>query len=339
MQLLILPVSGGGFVSQLAILTHLCQLKYKPDITFASSGGNVAAYVASAANWQWSQIERVAEDISHDLFAQAWSSIPALSSLIGFFSGNAFKQGKGVKEFFLKHFEAETIGQYEIWTGTYNKTRQQACLFCNKTREQSQVDFSKIDLFVTQCMEPKYLQDTDPLPRIAKISTTSASIPAVVDGQIFDGEYYVDGGVCGSSPFTIMHSCFNPPENIHITYVNCLDLASPIYNEGINVLDTWRQATTDLIRSQTLIERSIIYNNLNCLNGEIKYLATDCNYEELDRLLQLRNKARSSLLEIFPRVAGDNNWEVQLTSFTGEDVKQSIRAIYPHCFCRLWYVD
>lgn len=43
MKIYILPISGGGFVVQLAIIQHLCELKYVPDLCLASSGENVAA--------------------------------------------------------------------------------------------------------------------------------------------------------------------------------------------------------------------------------------------------------------------------------------------------------
>ena len=85
MNILVLPVSGGGFVSQLAIIQHLCTIDYKPDITLASSGGNVSAYISMAASWKWAAIERISRDLSQDLFVKPWNDIMILSIITGYF--------------------------------------------------------------------------------------------------------------------------------------------------------------------------------------------------------------------------------------------------------------
>ena len=88
MFVFILPVSGGGFVSQLAGLQHLCVSGIKPTITLASSGGNVASFIASASGWKWAGIERIASELSYDLFVSQWGSISVLSSITAFFQKN-----------------------------------------------------------------------------------------------------------------------------------------------------------------------------------------------------------------------------------------------------------
>src|SRR3972149_11408146 len=129
MYVLVLPVSGGGFVSQLAIIQHLCESHIVPDLTLSSSGGNVAAYVAAAADWKWPGIERVAKDLTQDLFVRPWSNITSVAFIMGYFKGDVYNRGSGVHEFLSRHFNTKTITNYEIWTGTYNKRRQRARLF------------------------------------------------------------------------------------------------------------------------------------------------------------------------------------------------------------------
>ena len=52
MKIFILPVSGGGFATQLGILYYLLEAKrIIPDIVLGSSGGNVAAYISMLSNW------------------------------------------------------------------------------------------------------------------------------------------------------------------------------------------------------------------------------------------------------------------------------------------------
>ena len=80
-----LPISGGGFVAQLGLLSELYVAKwiaegkrlkgskaYQPNLVFASSGGNVAAYIAMAGDWSPEGMTRVAEKISTPMFIRSW---------------------------------------------------------------------------------------------------------------------------------------------------------------------------------------------------------------------------------------------------------------------------
>lgn len=337
MYVLVLPVSGGGFVSQLAILQHLCESKIIPDLTLASSGGNVAAYVAAAANWKWSGIERVARELTQDLFVRPWSSVPSLAFIVGYFEGNVYSKGSGVHDFLSRHFTSETIVKHEIWTGTYNKDRQKARLFCNRNKECSVVDVTCIDHDLTQSMEPIFTDGN--IEIIAKAGIASASIPAIVPAQIIYDEPYIDGGVAGASPLTIMQEPIlkyvrNNKVSLHIIYVNSVDLSSPNLKPCHNVLDTWRQATHDLVRSQTVIDRLSGYELLRCQHGIMNKEDFICNYENMERIKEIQSKVMYSMLEIYPIQTCD----VNIVAFNGDDVITAIRKTYGNCKCRLWWI-
>ena len=156
MNVLVLPVSGGGFVSQVAAIRHLCEAGYVPDVSFASSGGNVAAYLAAAADWKWQRIGRIAEDLTQDLFVKPWSSVAFVAAIIGYFNGDMYNCGKGVTEFLQNHFTTETVKKHEVWTGAYNKDKRKFRLFCNRSMCGSQFKDLDFDHELTQTLPPVY---------------------------------------------------------------------------------------------------------------------------------------------------------------------------------------
>lgn len=339
MHLLVLPVSGGGFVSQLAIIQHLCESQYIPDLTLASSGGNVCAYVAAAADWKWAKTQRIAEELTQQLFMEPWTSVSIFSFIIGYFEGNVYNKGSGVYDFLSRHFSSKTIGKYEIWTGTYNKLLQKSRLFCNRSCERSIVDATQIDEELTQCM-PAIFTNGD-IDKIAKAGVASASIPAVVPAQEIDNELYVDGGVGGASPLAIMreplltyvakHQC-----PLHITYINSIDLSSTNINSCKNVFDNWTQVTNDLVRSQTAIDRRSGYDLLRQLQSTstIESASFPCTYHNIERVKQIRTNTKYTMIELYPIC----NITVDIGSFNGANVVAAMNEIYPQCYCRLWWI-
>lgn len=337
MYILVLPVSGGGFVSQLGILQHLCESQFIPDLTLASSGGNVAAYVAAAANWKWAGIERIARELDQSLFAQPWNSVSSLSMIIGYFKGNVYNKGNGVHEFISRHFDSKTINKYEIWTGTYNKYRQKARLFCNRSRDKSIVDISCIDHELTQSMEPIFANGNIEL--ISKAGIASASIPAVVPPQKIFDEDYVDGGIAGASPLSIMQEPIlkyirEKDDSLHIIYVNSVDLSSSNLNPIHNVIDTWRQATNDIVRSHTVIDRLYGYELLRCNPGTMNKAEFLCTPDNMKRIKEIQARVKYSMLEIYPK----DRYDIDLSNFDGTKVINSIHEAYKNCNCRLWWI-
>ncbi len=341
MYIFILPISGGGFVSQLAILQHLCEANIVPHLSLASSGGNVAAYIAAAANWKWSAIERISRELTQDLFAKPWSNVLSMSYIIGFFKGNVYTHGSGISDFLSKHFTPSSITKYEIWTGTYNSTQQHARLFCNKNKETSILDMECIDKELTRSMEPVYANGN--IEIIAKSGLASASIPAVVPAQNIDDESHIDGGIAGASPLMIMQEPIlnhvkNSKDSLHMIYVNSIDLSSKKSITCYNVVDTWKQATQNLILSQAIADRLTAHNLLRCnvnIGEKIYKDEFPCNYQNLMRVKYIQNTIKYSLLEIYPIYSRTIN----VVSFSGEDVVNCIRNTFGKCKCRLWWIQ
>lgn len=337
MYVLVLPVSGGGFVSQLAIIQHLCEIKFVPNLILASSGGNVAAYIAAAANWEWAAIERISRELRQEFFYKPWCDVSIMSNIIGYFKGNIYNQGVGIHDFFKKHFTEESIVKYEIWTGTYNKNRQKSRLFCNKRKEDSILDVSCIDYELTQSMTPLFTNGDIKL--IGDAGIASASIPSVVPSQKINDEEYIDGGVSSSSPLSIMQEPIfkhvkNNNDSLHIIYANSVDLSVPHVNEIHNIIDTWRQTADFLIKFQTVIDRLSAYELLRFNSEDIKKDEFNCNYENMLLIKEIYTKIKYTVLEIYP----SPRKEINLSRFTGNDIVDAIRDCYGNCRCRLWWI-
>lgn len=336
MHVLVLPVSGGGFVTQLAIIQYLCEVEYIPDVILSSSGGNVAAYVASISEWKWNNIIKVARKLSRDLFVNQWSEISIIQTIIGYYQGNKYKSGKGVYSFLKEYFNKESIQKHEIWTGTYNIKRQKARLFCNLKKEDSILNTDYIDEELTQSMSPHYCNGNIKL--ISDVLIASACVPGIVPAKTINGEQYLDGGVAGASPLKIMQEPIlryvdENNEPLHLIYVNSIDLSQPEILPCNNIVDTWKQTANNLIRSQTVIDRLSCYELLRCKSEQINKSEFTCNYKNMVLVKQIQDKVRFSMLEIYP----NGYYQVDITSFTGDDVLNQMTKAYHNCKCRLWW--
>lgn len=334
---MILPVSGGGFVCQLAIIQHLCEANMIPDLTVASSGGNLAAYVAAAADWKWNGIERISRELKNELLVSPWTNFSLLSTIVGYFKGNAFNRGKGISDLLKELFNENTITKYEIWTGVYNKTKQKARLVCNRNEKTSIIKFSSLDDELTQSMSPIYA-DGD-IDLISQASIASASIPALIPTQkIFEDDYF-DGGMASSSPLILIKGplvdyCHKNNLPLHIIYINCIDLSFSDTVDINNVLDSCKQAAATLIKSQTVLDRLAAYDILKYQNGVINREEFECNRGTLELVKERQKTCKSSLLEIFPK----DRIEVDILRFNGDDVISKIKTVYKTCKCRFWWV-
>ena len=331
----IMPVSGGAFVTQLAALQHLSEQNIKPTMILASSGGNVAAYIGLAADWDWAGIGRIASEFNNSMLVTPWSDIPGINYTTGYFKGSMYKQGKGVLSFLDRYFDSETITSVEIWTGTYNKTRQKAQFFCN--RNVSQMDVSYFGSEISQCLGPIFAGGDIEL--ISKYSVASASIPVVVQPQELFGDEYIDGGVFSASPLTMMHNMllnYSKDENkpLHLVYINSRDLSNHDAVVENNVIHTVLQATDQMIRSQNLIDRASAWNILNAISHDIGYSEFPCNYENMSKVSSLYEELDYSLLEIFP----NKLYSINIANFGGSDVTEKLEEAYKDCSCRFWWV-
>lgn len=371
-SILILPVSGGAFVTQLAILKHLCDVEYRPNITLASSGGNVAAYVASCSDWKSQGIDRVSNELNSTYFAKCWHPLSCIAYFVGFLSGNLYKRGSGPEQFIRDNFHEDDIMKDEIWTGTYNHIKKKIRLFCNKNK--SVLNMELVDLALTQCLAHVYMHGDVPL--ISKVLIASASIPTVVPPQKItinnEEEEYVDGGVAGASPLKTMQSPlieYSKNKNVLLIYVSPIDLTCDTTTNNVmtkynsnsdyssstlllsqplvaqnndslsgNMISNIRGAVSDMVRSHTINDRingyEFLKSDSDTLIENIEEQTFTCCHENLLYAMSRARQSKKSLLEIYPIQCS----QVDMINFNGRDVVDAINIVYGNCMCRLWTI-
>ncbi len=346
MLVLVLPISGGGFTAQLAAIQLLSRYKMEYDIVLAASGGNVAAYIAMAADWEENGIERVAKMISSDMFVSRWLPRWTPSMLYGFFCGSIYNSGSGCYTIYDELYTPSTIKKTEIWTGTFNSTQSRPCFFCNKARDESILNRKKMNLGIIECMNPVYLNGDVGI--LAKATMASASIPTFVPPVVIEGERYSDGGLYFASPLTVMKEAIceraeTTDSKLHMIYMTGRDLCECTNrgNEG-NILTCGWNSVAEMIRGHLIQERLAAFEMLSeQSNGKkknkphfIAFPATSNNLKEYMRMTQNRDLCTRSLIELYPILSH----EVNIGDFGKKDIEWSMNKQRKNMGCRLWYV-
>lgn len=328
-----MPISGGAFVNQLAGVINLTEIGYRPDCIFASSGGNVAAYISVAAEWHWASIERITREVNNKMFARPWNSLTPIAFIQAYNKGYMYNSGTGVDEFYNFHFTPTSITSCEIWTGTQEVESQRAAIFCN--RAYTCLNFTDYDNKLYNVCRPIYCNGD--ITMLAKVSVASASIPSIVPPVTINGNNYVDGGVCSGSPMTslyptVIKTCSNI-QPCHITYITPFNLYKPAESNFGNLVSNSRQAARDIVRSQVCTDRACAYAVIaNCSNN-LKHQHFYVNNETLIDIFQLVETYNYTMCEFYPL----ESLEVDILNFTGNEAVELINQITGNMACNVWY--
>lgn len=219
MAIFVLPISGGAFPVQLALML---EAGISPKLMLGASGGNIAAYLYSACDGNETKLKEIVSMINKNMFISG--------SKIGAFLRGHFLKGKGVEELFSKIFTEESIQKHEIITLTCSQDEMAPRVFSNKNKNSSFFgELDKIDDILFQIKEVEHLDGK--MNEIAIITMASASIPGLVEPQIFNGKRYSDGGVCYASAFTPLSSYIRDKlslettrEPVQMIYMACYNM-------------------------------------------------------------------------------------------------------------------
>lgn len=326
---------------QLAAVEKLASIDYTPNLTLASSGGTVASYVASAAKWKSDKIRKVSQDLNHTLFIRSWFS-PSLdfihSIMAGFFYGAVYKNSQKTIHFFKKYFTALTITEYEIWVGAVNYRTGAFCLFCNRSKFESQLPSDQFNINLCKAEPPRYLGGD--VRKITNSVMASSSVPIMVEPRIIDGQPYIDSGAKFASPLTPLQDeviTWAKNEKLHMIYVNGYNVEADttpgeIVNE-FNIFSGSTSVTEHIVRGFMLHDRISAVNIIKSRGtGNLNYFDTDIRHLS-EIMYRLEEKTAESLIEIYPK----NCYTIDLVSFTGATVIESIDYAKKFLGLRIWW--
>jgi predicted acylesterase/phospholipase RssA len=221
LSIFVLPSSGGSFPVQVGLLARFIEASetsFRPDVVLATSGGNVAAYMANSADWKRDRLVEYLKFVSAEMFLAPWSSfIPTWLFLLR--QRSVFQPGFGMHNNSFSSIPNDSAAEAfpETWTGVTHVRSQQHRLFTNKRDAESTILFggsggavgsigipppsrpSPVSLFSFGKNIPPVFSAGDRM-QICRSTLASASIPFIVQNVIIDGEEYCDGGALHASP-------------------------------------------------------------------------------------------------------------------------------------------
>lgn len=354
-NLYVLPVSGGGFPVQLAGLSETYEaLKinkglwsgskdYSPDLVCAASGGNVAAYLALAADWNIEGIYRILENVDSKLFVRSWwpENLAFMPTwMLSIFTGTLYQTGTGPSKLLEKIFNSHTIQNTEILTLTFNKTEYIPQIFSNVSPDSS--------LLPIQIPErDKILYDLQPiiyvngdLVKISEVCMASAAIPLITQEQIIDDCGYGDGGISASSPLSLTKDLISQVisrENkfLHLFYYASYNLDDKENNNKF----TYRGKSDLQISLLSLVHSKLLNDRANAvelLNNLLNRPAEVTTYKNVDtnkfaEILE-SNKQQHCVFVFYPQSSED----VNIINFTFEDTKELIDSTRKNYNLDVW---
>lgn len=314
-----LPVSGGALVAQLALLKELLssEQNLSPDLVLASSGGNVSAYIAMAANWNPTAIDRISSQIESQMLVMNWwpkhlDFLP--TALIGVFSGSIYRQGYGVSKLYENLFSCKSILDTEIWTGTYHKNNNREKFFCNKAEGTTLIKRESFeqDRILYNCEPLTYAEGNIDL--LAKVSIASASIPVLVSEQNINGVEYADGGTMHASPLTVISSEIIKIINGNTTEEVKISKLTPeediVFEEKINIQDMFITKTDKRRLQLTYFSCYDIDGTINSNEGKNTVMAdVGESFTSLIESLSVIDRAKS--IELIKTIANISNTKLE----------------------------
>jgi hypothetical protein len=341
------PISGGNFISQVAILTFLLEVRYKSreiekthfDLYLGASGGSLSNTLCTFFNESKESIERVLYSLDSKMFVQNWwkGKVSFISSkFVSVFKDSIYQSGKGAVENFKgltdeSHFDPKNIP--ENWFLTYNNDKNIPSVHSVFCQENSNFQLEEDDF------EAKYLDSK--FEKIIETVMASASIPGLKKSVELDGENHVDGGVANPSPYFYFSELIyqknkkkeiTPPYHFH--YLLPHDLSIEKEDTGAWVSDVLLGIQKMIIFSIMKDKDFVFENWLRLIKKGKKDLLRvkkeNIKKKEILQLLEIYNQ-----YDYFAVFSTPSN-TIDITSFDKKDLKESFTKCYDSIFIEIF---
>jgi len=200
------PISGGNFISQIAIITFILEVRCKSskiekthlDLYLGASGGSLANTISTFFENTKESVERILYTLNSKMFVKNWlqGKFSAIDSkLFSLFKNSIYQSGSGAIETFSSltgkdHFFVDKSP--ENWFLTFNNDKNIPVIHTTSSKEVT--IFNELE-----DSEIKYLNFK--VDKILETVMASASIPGLKNTVVLENENHVDGGVANPSPY------------------------------------------------------------------------------------------------------------------------------------------
>jgi hypothetical protein len=326
-------VSGGTFPVQLAILRVLIEIDLSCEIYLAASGGNVATYLAHAGHWKTSSIQQVIGQLHNNMFVSKWSSFLPINFFSVYLQGSLYKNGSGCYKLLSTFLNSTLMASKEIWSGTYNLSKQSAQLFCNRAEKDTILKYTNNEIYQ---MSPPIYCDND-LEKISKVILASASIPGVIPAQLIDNEYYADGGVGAASPlFLLQNELYNiSNDGLHIYYLSGCNLNdNNIDEKEKNLITNMETSASNLIHTMMINDRVTGIELIKrLLQRDVQFREFLVDSQTMYTWMREQHNYKYTFTEIHPLIYQT----LDITTFKDSDIQRLYEDSYSNLSCRVYY--
>lgn len=339
---LILPISGGYCVNQMAIVIQLQKVGYLPHIICGSSGGALTGLISNNSDWDStaSEFERkffeITDQIDHTFYGKSPNIL--LSGLV--FAKTVVDISRSLLQEPAKKEAASLISfsfdkQPELWINTYCVETNKETLWCTKDFDWRK--YSKHETDVIGC--DKTFCRVGSIDELFTVTRASMAIPSVVPGvKIRDGEIHYDAGVISPSPFNSLKFRYLPGNkdlDFNMVYVSPANYS----------LQRRRFLKNNTFSNMVEGMREIIYGlcvgdiqgclNMLFLDPGLKYYGGNSLCELQSAVGVTSSSARKSFLLVCP----GEDLCVNITNMKKGDVTDLIQKSSEHGFIfHHWYV-
>jgi len=294
-----ISISGGYFISQLAILIKLYKARsmivdnHNFDAIFSASGGNIAAYISLLFNNNETSIERKLDKISSSMFVNNWNRGNLNLSFFNIFHKSLYREGIGIDDFFINNYDTFNSKKYpEIWSLCYNQDIDCGTLFCSKSKEHCLLNLD-FDSDTIKMGIGEIIYTNSDMKLISDICLGSAAIPGIVKPVKINNSIYIDGGVLNATSGSYFNDTTVNCGTLHYYYI----LPCKIYDIDIKQKFIKKKKdihwTSNLFNGIQGMSCSQIINDKNCIfenwknrtNLKKKDLSYSCYYDIKDKNL------------------------------------------------------
>lgn len=314
-QSLVIPISLGRFVNQIAAYLLLHRGGYKPDIIYSASGGSIATLILCSSNFEndHEEFERIVFSLTdmvgpNNTFKDHPWSINIINPLVRYLQiPGLYNHGDPLPDSFYKYNIDCTP---ELWVLTHSYEENRHFLWTNKSESIAEPITNK----------KGYFKD---FRTFEKVVRAASAIPSHTIPVKIDQKHYLDAGGGISSPFEYFTGNYRQRLLYKMVYLSPLQIDRNSYPFKIYpVLDIFGTITTkiahDRIYEELYLHR-LIFDKLS--NGKIVEKDEGILPDYPTEIVNKIKSANISLLIIYPI----DDLEIRFLSFNTGDITNLVK--------------